>query len=53
MTRDEAIDWLFEHLEGEIRTGGCCEYVELGACRECERNLKELAEVKQVLGRDE
>ncbi len=54
MTKEEAIRWLLNNLEPEIKYGGCGTYKQYHTdkdfgCTVCDENLKTLANVKKVL----
>lgn len=55
MSKSDAILWLIDHLEPDLKAGGCHlyksnlkGYSEYG-CGVCENTLKTLAEVKKIL----
>ncbi len=52
LNQKAAINWLFRHLEPEIRSGGCHLFkANPDSCQVCKANMNMLTLVKQVLKR--
>lgn len=49
MSKNDAIRWLIDHLEPELRAGGCHLYKNGYICKECETRNKTLEQVKKIL----
>lgn len=50
MSKSDAIKWLIEHLEPELKAGGCHSYQNGYFCKECEAKNKTLEQIQRILG---